>query len=225
MAERPTHYSLALARRICALIADGRSAISVFRRPSMPTSGMAWQWRQAHPEFERMYQEACRRRAMTARKAGVRDPGLAGGPSRYTDELAALVVSLVAEGWSLRQIAAREDTPCISTINNWLAEHDDFRRRYLIAWETHAQLVAEETIQIADGALSEGWPEGDRPVTAREALAFARLRIRARTAWVRKLAPKQMGPVDPGAPAGMSHEDWVLALDAEERAKTQDFAG
>src|SRR5690606_9860319 len=79
------------------------------------------------------------------------------------------------------------------TIHHWKREHPEFERAYQDAWEARAQEIAEENIRIADEALGPGWAEGAGrgPVSAREALTHARLKIHARTERVLKLAPRR----------------------------------
>lgn len=193
MRAKPVRYSVKLARRFCARLAAGSSRISLHRQAWTPAPGTVVRWLAAHPEFRRMYDAACARRALAAARAGLRDPGVRGRPSRYTDELAERICGLVAEGWTLRAIAARDDTPSLTTIHNWQLEHEDFRRGYLAAFEQHALLVAEETVEIADKALGDGWttaPDGKPPITAREALMHAKLKIGARNGRVGRMAPK-----------------------------------
>ncbi len=182
-----------LARRFCARLAAGSSRISLHRQDWTPAPSTVVRWLAAYPEFRRMYDAACARRAVAAARAGLRDPGAAGRPTSYTEDLAERICDLVAEGWTLRAIALRDDTPSLGTIHNWQLEHEDFRRGYLAAFEQHALLVAEETVEIADKALGDGWaapPDGKPPITAREALMHARLKIDARNGRVGRMAPK-----------------------------------
>jgi hypothetical protein len=132
------------------------------------------------------------------------------------------ICALVAEGWTLRAIAARDDTPSLGTLHNWQLEHEDFRRGYLAAFEQHALLVAEETVEIADKALGDGWtaaPDGKPAITAREALMHARLKINARNGRVGRMAPKISSLRTP-EPRKMAHEDWLELLEQEEARST-----
>ena len=215
MRARPVRYSVKLARRFCARLAAGGSRISLHRQAWAPASSTVTRWLAAHPEFRRMYDAACVRRSVAAARAGLRDPALGGRPSLYTEAMAETICALVAEGWTLRAIAARDDTPSLGTLHNWQLEHDDFRRGYLGAFEQHALLVAEETVEIADHALGDGWaaaPPGKPAITAREALMHARLRIDARNGRVGRMAPKISGLRTPETKP-MTHEDWLELLD------------
>jgi hypothetical protein len=214
MHQRASRYSLKLARRICGRLAAGQSQARIGRTPGMPSASTIRVWLGAHPEFARMYRAACARRAEGAARANRHDPGRPGQPSRYTPEKARAICALVAQGLSLRAIARRAGAPCLATICNWQSEHEEFRRMYLAAWEQHAQLISEETIEIADEALGKGWagPAGRPAVSARDALLHARLKIDARNHRVARLAPKIPGSKTPEAKPELTHEEWLDLL-------------
>ncbi len=152
MRPRPTLYSVKLARRICARLAAGLSVARLSRDPGMPAACTIRDWIATRPEFARLYRAACDRRAGIAARNGTRDAGKAGRPTLYTPELARKICGLVAGGLSLRAIAARPGMPNLATLHNWKLEHPDFKGMYLAAWEDFAQMVADETIEIADQA-------------------------------------------------------------------------
>ena len=212
--RKPIRYSLKIARRFCGLIAAGNSRLSLHRRPGMPRVAAVTVWLRKYPEFARLYRAACDRRAERAAKAGRRDEGRAGGFSTYTPERAEEICARVAEGWSLRAISRRPGGPGLTTIANWQTEHEDFRRAYHAAWEQHAQLIAEETVEIADAALGCGWaaPDGRPPVSARDALLHAKLKIDARNGRLGRLTPKSMVPKGPEPKPERTHEAWLELL-------------
>ena len=219
MPPRPVTYSLKLARRLCGRLAAGRSLARVSREPGMPAASTIKDWVNERPEFARMYRAACARRAHAAARARVRDAASPGRPTLYTPELAQKIAGMVAEGMSMRAIAARKDTPSIATMFNWKIDHEDFRRLCLSAWEQYAELVADEIIQVADQALSGGWadPPGRPPVTARDALAHARLKITARVSRVGRLAPRNLSQTSQEADGPQTLEDLLLQWKEEDR--------
>jgi hypothetical protein len=87
-----------------------------------------------------------------------------GRPTTFTPEIGRLVCELIADGYTLRQIAdLNDDMPWKRTVNNWLyrAEFDaeplivEFRQQMSRAREIRAEGHAEELIEIADsGAMT-----------------------------------------------------------------------
>jgi len=178
----------------------------------MPPPTTIHLWLTKHPEFWRMYQAACARRAQSAAFQGRRDPGLGGGQSAYTLQTAERICALVAEGMSLREIGAMDGMPCVTTLLNWKNEHEAFERMYLAAWEAHAQDVGRELVRIADEALAR-WtagPEFGAP-RATAALALARLKIAARIQRVQKLAPKTLLRAEKAKAAGKAEPELTYA--------------
>jgi transposase len=130
-------------------------------------------------------------------------------PSEYSEERAAAVCTLLAEGLSLRQIAARDGMPDKATILRWLAAtdaegkplHADFRDRYARAREMQAEHLAHEILEIADTPcegerIEEGVDKDGNPVskTVREdMLGHRRLQVDTRKWLMAKLAPKKYG--------------------------------
>lgn len=221
MRAKPVRYSLKVARRFCGLIAGGRSRVSVHRQAGMPSVASVSRWLAAHPEFRRMYDAACAHRALAAAKAGLPDPSAQGRPSGYTPALAGAICGLVAEGLPLRAIGRRPDMPCLATLVNWKHEHPEFLQMYLRAFEQFAELVADETVEIADRALGEDWPsgEGRGAVSARDAIALAKLRIETRNGRIGRMQPKtwERRPAAAGVapeppPAGLSYEERLRLL-------------
>lgn len=48
---RPSGYSLELAKKICALIAEGKSERQVAQMEGMPSVATMRNWKDAHPEY------------------------------------------------------------------------------------------------------------------------------------------------------------------------------
>jgi hypothetical protein len=100
----------------------------------------------------------------------------------FTAEIGDKVCEMIAEGKSLRQIAQIEGMPKPGLVCKWLADPANaaFREQYVRAREAQADFLADETLEIADGASAE-----DHQV--------ARLRFDARRWYTGKVAPKKYG--------------------------------
>lgn len=71
--------------------------------------------------------------------------GKAGRPSDYTEELAdAICEHLANSDVSLRQLCAKTGMPNDRTVRRWLAEHEEFARKYARARESQADVIFEE---------------------------------------------------------------------------------
>ena len=81
-----------------------------------------------------------------------------GRPSKYAPEMAAEICERIAEGESLREICAGQDTPGKTTVLSWLKKHEEFRVQYARAREDQADHYAEEIIEIVDDATND-WIE------------------------------------------------------------------
>lgn len=107
-----------------------------------------------------------------------------GRPSKYSQELVNEICRRIAEGESLRQICRDNDMPSAETVRVWLLEKEEFSAQYARAREAQADLLAEQTVEIADDPKS-----GVDAVS----VAHARLRIDARKWYAGKVAPKKYG--------------------------------
>lgn len=120
-----------------------------------------------------------------------------GRPSLLTPELAETICGFVAEGHSVRAIAAMDGMPEARTIHRWVADRDDFRRRYLLAKEWFADRLGEEIIEIADGLprgmVLKRFPDGSHCLVPTASVARDRIRIKARQWLMSKLAPRKYG--------------------------------
>lgn len=136
----------------------------------------------------------------SAKAAGKsKKPRQAGRPTTYTDKLAKDICLLIAEGLSLRSIAAAEGMPSKSTIMRWLAQREDFRDQYARAKELQADALAEEMLDIADDAANDWMEIHDKDGKSAgfklngEHVQRSRLRIEARKWLLSKLQPKKYG--------------------------------
>jgi len=99
-------------------------------------------------------------------------------PSDYTDEIATEICRRLALGESLVKICEEDGFPVQSTVYLWLQRHKEFSEKYTRARDQQADVLAEQTVTIAD--------ETNDP-------AKARLQIDARKWFASKVAPKKYG--------------------------------
>lgn len=97
---------------------------------------------------------------------------------RYTEELAETICHRLANGESLRAICEDENMPDRATVINWTLDLPEFSAKYASARARQQDVLAEETIHIAD---SEPDP------------ARARVRVAARHWLAERMAPKKYG--------------------------------
>lgn len=122
-----------------------------------------------------------------------------GRPSLYSEEIAELICSLIAEGKSLVSVCRLPDMPRYSTVMRWCDEKPDFRDKYTRAREAQADYLAEEIITIADDSSEdEIFVESEDGTTAkrvenREFINRSKIRVDARKWYASKLAPKKYG--------------------------------
>lgn len=83
---------------------------------------------------------------------------MAGRPSDYTAEIAALICGRMADGESIRTICKADDMPASSTIYLWLQQHKEFSEKYDAAARERGWALAEESLEIADNGTND-WME------------------------------------------------------------------
>lgn len=74
----------------------------------------------------------------------------AGRPTNYTQHIALVICTRIAEGESLREIVRDEGMPDRSTVYDWLLRHPEFADQYARAREEQADTLADEIVAIAD---------------------------------------------------------------------------
>ena len=107
-----------------------------------------------------------------------------GRPSKFTQELVDIICGRIAEGESLTKICQEKTMPSKPSVLLWLSKSTEFSTQYARARDAQADLLAEQTIEIADDPKS-----GVDAVS----VAHARLRIDARKWYAGKVAPKKYG--------------------------------
>lgn len=85
-----------------------------------------------------------------------------GRPTTYDPEICNELCNRIMAGRSVRSICDDSDMPAKSTVNGWLAEHQDFSHQYALALEFRTHLKAEQRHELLDEAMVELYslPEG-----------------------------------------------------------------
>lgn len=119
--------------------------------------------------------------------------------------MAAAICEHIADGKSLRVIAAMEDMPAMSTIMVWLdGRQPEFTEQYARAREAQADKLAEEMLAISDeecttvradkhGSRDDDGTGSTEVVFDATAVARNRLRVDTRKWLASKMAPKKYG--------------------------------
>lgn len=71
-------------------------------------------------------------------------------PTDYTPEKGALIVDLMAEGQSLKEICADESMPKVSTVGHWRAKHPEFAALYAHARQLAGDAEADNAKRFAE---------------------------------------------------------------------------
>jgi hypothetical protein len=121
-----------------------------------------------------------------------------GRPSLYSDDLASLICSRIAEGESLASICRDEGMPSPSTVRRWIVEDvNGFAALSARAYALGYEALAEECLLIADTPL-EGVEttineKGETSEKRGDMLQHRRLQIETRMRLLGKWAPKRYG--------------------------------
>ena len=111
-----------------------------------------------------------------------------GRPTVYSATIAGEICERIADGESLRAVCRDAHMPSHSTVLSWVVEdREGFSDRYACAREIQAEALADEILEIADGA------GGAEQQPTHEDVAHARLRVDARKWLLAKLLPKKYG--------------------------------
>ena len=78
-----------------------------------------------------------------------------GRPSKYTPELAEIIMARMSEGETLTDICREDGMPSRGTIGNWQDAHPDFLIAYARARERQASAIAEKAYNFGTGATIE----------------------------------------------------------------------
>ena len=75
-----------------------------------------------------------------------------GRPTKFSDELAATICRRLADGESLRRVCESPDMPSRESVRAWLRDNSDFRDKYAIARQDHADALSDEAMEAVRGA-------------------------------------------------------------------------
>lgn len=134
-----------------------------------------------------------------------------GRPSAYTEELTDAICEELANGCSLNSICKRDEMPSMSMVFRWLAEHQSFRDKYARAREVQADVLFEQTLEIADSQEGDTYIKDGVELVNHDVIARARLRVDTRKWMAGKLRPKVYGDKvtvggDPENPVSVVHK-------------------
>jgi hypothetical protein len=121
-------------------------------------------------------------------------------------------------GQSLREVCRRDDMPARSTVQSWLAKHEEFSDQYARACQIRQEELFDEIFEIADDG-SNDWMDrqvGDQTVEVVNQEAIQRSKLRIDT---RKWALSKMNPKKYGEKLDLNHEGGIsvniIGKDAE----------
>ena len=116
-----------------------------------------------------------------------------GRPTKYTEELAATILTRIAEGESLRSITKEEGMPNHSSVYLWLLQKPDFSDKYARARDEQAETLADEILSIADEPPAEVIDDKGISRTDNGWVTWQKNRVDARKWVAAKLKPKKYG--------------------------------
>jgi hypothetical protein len=122
-----------------------------------------------------------------------------GRPPKYSDSLGQVILELIKEGESIRNISRRKDMPSRPTIYSWINDLDHpFSSQYARAREIGYLKMAEELLDIADDGANDFYDkELDSGKTIQvvdhEHIQRSRLRVDTRKWILSKMLPKIYG--------------------------------
>lgn len=129
-------------------------------------------------------------KAAATRVPAKRGPGQ---PTIYTAKIAMEICDRLSKGESLRSICRREEMPAINTVLNWLFDHKHlaFEKDYERAREIQADVIFEETFEIADDSLKI--VKNGKVSTANARVNALRLQVDTRKWALARMKPKRYG--------------------------------
>lgn len=125
-----------------------------------------------------------------------------GRPTTYTAAAGSVICDRIAGGESLRSICRDAKMPHMKSVLRWVFNDalKDFRAKYELAREIQAEVIFEETVEIADDAsediqkISFKTKKGTLKIMSqpnRVAVDRARLRVDTRKWFLARMAPKK----------------------------------
>lgn len=155
--REPVRFTEGVTREILARVSAGESLSSIERDPHMPSRTGIWEWRQAHPEFDRALSRAQRLARLARRRMDrLRDGGTLTRPkpfdlrqSTYTPELGERICERLAGGESLIAICHDPDMPHPGTVYKWVRRIPEFQEMYVDARQFQGDYLFDEVREIA----------------------------------------------------------------------------
>jgi hypothetical protein len=126
------------------------------------------------------------------------DKSKGGRPSTFTQELADVICSELAMGYSLRTVCKPDTMPAVATIFNWFRTHPEFLEQYTRAKEESADAMADDILDIADDGTNDWTTRTDKQgnefeVVNNDVIQRSRLRVETRKWLMAKMKPKRYG--------------------------------
>lgn len=116
-----------------------------------------------------------------------------GRPTKYSPELAAEILTRIAEGESLHRITKEAGMPSHSSVYLWLMLYPEFSDKYARAREEQADTLADEIVAIADEPPAEVVDDKGVARTDSGWVTWQKNRVDARKWVAAKLKPKKYG--------------------------------
>lgn len=76
-----------------------------------------------------------------------------GRPTTYTKARGIELCKRIANGWSLRTVCESDDMPDITTVFEWIREHEEFSLQYAISTEERTEAHQEKILEIGDESI------------------------------------------------------------------------
>lgn len=105
-----------------------------------------------------------------------------GRPSKFTDKLAAEIISRLSKGETLASICRDDKMPAVRTVSDWKRANPDFSADFLRARDEGFDAIAESCMAIGDDVEAEA-----------AAVSKAKLRIDTRLKLLAKWDPRRYG--------------------------------
>lgn len=116
-----------------------------------------------------------------------------GRPSLRTLRIEKVILGRISEGRSLQKICKSRHLPSYTTVTRWLQEDEDFRKKYGIARQEQAEMLASQLLEIADDGSNDTYKNDAGTFVNHDVINRSRLRIDTRKWIASKLLPKVYG--------------------------------
>lgn len=120
-----------------------------------------------------------------------------GRATTYTEQVAAIICSRIADGETLRAICRDERMPAWRTVYDWMNDRPQFAARFARAREVGFDAIAQQALEIADtpleGVRIEIDSEGNSKEVCEDMLGHRKLQIETRLKLLAKWSPTKYG--------------------------------